>query len=182
MWFPHRMCRRRSHALTLFSQQRKPSPRRKRLFLVTRAISPRHQQPAAPGGGASGGGGARAREFLDSQGQGAPKPALGAFWFYVQVLFFRHLHATCTCTCTCTAAAALAQLALALGTWLLALGSWLLAAGCWLLAASASCKGDARRKTARRTTSFWTRTSGCFVGVIFSQIIHRRSLVANGFG
>jgi hypothetical protein len=75
MWFPHRMCRRRSHALTLFSQQRKPSPRRKRLFLVTRAISPRHQQPAAPGGGAPGGGGARAREFRDSQGQGAPKPA-----------------------------------------------------------------------------------------------------------
>jgi hypothetical protein len=37
---PHRMCRRRSHALTLFSQWRKPSPQRKRLFLVTQAIPP----------------------------------------------------------------------------------------------------------------------------------------------
>jgi hypothetical protein len=59
MWFPHRMCRRRSHTLSLNRNANDQLLSEKRLNLVTQAISPRHQQHPE---------GARAREFRDSQG------------------------------------------------------------------------------------------------------------------
>jgi hypothetical protein len=75
MWFPHRMCRRRSHTLSLNRNGEGHLLSEKRLFLVRltdlvrQAISPRDQQHSE---GAPRGEGARAREVRDSQGYPNP--------------------------------------------------------------------------------------------------------------
>jgi hypothetical protein len=58
MWLPHRMCRCRSHTLSLNRNGESHLLSEKRLNLVTQAISPRHQQH--PEGASRGEGRARA--------------------------------------------------------------------------------------------------------------------------
>ena len=78
MWSPHRMCRRRSHTLSLNRNGEDHLLSEKRLNLVTRAIPPPAQ--AAPGGGAPAGRGeGRARAALRDLAPRDRAPGLHTF-------------------------------------------------------------------------------------------------------
>jgi hypothetical protein len=67
MWFPHHMCRRRSHTLSLNPKGENHLLSEKGLNLVTQAIPPPTPAPGVLEGRATKGG-ALAREFQNPQG------------------------------------------------------------------------------------------------------------------